>query len=169
MTLNYSRLAPTHDGHESKDNSHDKTNENRVKSGPRRGASLDLARPGFPQAQKSLSASRITSHQSQHCRRNRVAWFAKPHDSIQSQSAVSRKACRHPHWYPQIIYQSVNYRKFSRNSGAFAINEIALWLTKVTAGRSDNFAHPGYKSFSPGTDVLYCAVLRVAAALDAGG
>jgi len=64
--------------------------------------------------------------------------------------------------------QSVNYRKFSRNSSAFAINEIALWLTKVTAGRSDNFAHPGYTSFSPETDVLYRAVLRVVSALDAG-
>lgn len=78
--------TPTHDSQESKDNSHDKTDEYRVTTGPRRGVWPDLAHRGFPQAQKNLSASRMPSHHSQHCRQNRVAWFAKPHDSIQSQA-----------------------------------------------------------------------------------
>ena len=42
-------------------------------------------------------------------------------------------------------------RNYSKNSGVFPVR-IVPWGTEIAVGRYDNFAHPRYTSFSPGTD-----------------
>jgi hypothetical protein len=48
---------------------------------------------------------------------------------------------------------SVALRNYSRNFGVFPV-KIVLWRIKAAVERCDNFVHPRYMSFSPGTHAL---------------